>query len=159
MREAGVSTMSLRAAGRGDRQDLGASCPSVSMVPGAGEHNTGDTLRRDPAWETASTPVAPAPAAPLAIPFPVPVEAPMTPRKDNFPHPYPRRRRLALRVTNPDAAGIDIGADAHWVCVPADRDPEPVRRFGAYTADLEATADWLRCCGVTTVAMEATGVY
>src|SRR5687768_3013712 len=87
MREAGVSTMSLRAAGRGDRQDLGASCPSVSMVPGAGDHNTGDTLRRDPPWATASTSVAPAPAAPLDIPCPHPVEAAMTPRREHFPHP------------------------------------------------------------------------
>jgi hypothetical protein len=46
--------MSFKAAGRGDRQDFGASCPSVSMVPGASDHNTGDTRRRDPAWETAA---------------------------------------------------------------------------------------------------------
>jgi len=45
--------MSFGAAGRGDRLDLGASCPSVSMVPGAGDHSTSDTLRRDPVWETA----------------------------------------------------------------------------------------------------------
>jgi transposase len=83
----------------------------------------------------------------------------MTPRQDDFPHPTPRRRRGALPVTNPDAAGVDVGADAHWTCVPADRDPEPVRRFGTCTADLEALADWLQRCGVTTVAMESTGVY
>src|SRR5262249_56163274 len=67
--------------------------------------------------------------------------------------------RVTLQVTNPDAAGIDVGADAHWACVPADRQPEPVRRFGTCTADLEALADWLQACGVTTVAMESTGVY
>ena len=83
----------------------------------------------------------------------------MTPRKDNFPHPCPRPRRATLPVTNPDAAGIDVGAAAHWVAVPADRDPEPVRSFGTCTADLEAIATWLRVCGVTTVAMESTGVY
>src|SRR5262245_29419555 len=120
--------MSFWAAGRGDRQDLGASCPSVSMVPGAGDHNTGDTLCRDPAWETASNPVAPAPAAPWHIPFALLVEAAMTPRQDNFPHPYPRPRRRTLKVTNPDAAGIDVGADAHWVAVPAEHDPEPDRQ-------------------------------
>ena len=85
----------------------------------------------------------------------------MTPRKDNSPHPSRRRqrRRVTLQVTNPDAAGIDVGADAHWACVPADRQAEPVRRFGTCTADLEALADWLQACGVTTVAMESTGVY
>jgi transposase len=83
----------------------------------------------------------------------------MTPRQDNFPHPTPRRRRRTLQVTNPDAAGIDVGAGEHWVAVPADRDAEPVRRFGTCTADLEAIAEWLQSCGVTTVAMESTGVY
>ena len=83
----------------------------------------------------------------------------MTPRQDHFPQPTPRRRRGTLLVTNPDAAGVDVGADAHWACVRADRDPEPVRRFGTCTADLEALAAWLQRCGVTTVAMESTGVY
>jgi transposase len=45
------------------------------------------------------------------------------------------------------------------VCVPADRDPEPVRRFGANTCDLEAIAGWLKRCGVATAALESTGVY
>jgi len=45
------------------------------------------------------------------------------------------------------------------VAVPPASDPQPVRRFGACTADLEALADWLQQCGVTTVAMESTGVY
>ena len=69
------------------------------------------------------------------------------------------RRRQRLQVTNPDAAGIDVGADAHWVCVPEDRAAEQVQRFGTCTADLEAIADWLQACAVTTVAMESTGVY
>ncbi len=62
-------------------------------------------------------------------------------------------------IINPQAAGIDIGAREHWVCVPPGAAPDPVRRFGTFTADLEALADWLQACGVTTVAMEATGVY
>src|SRR5262249_33428572 len=116
--------------------------------------------RRDPVWETALPLVAPAPAAPLDPPLLFLMEAAMTPRGDNFPHPVPRRRRReALRVTNPDAAGIDVGAEAHWVGVPADREADPVRRFGTCTADPEALADWLRACRVTTVAMESTGVY
>ena len=82
----------------------------------------------------------------------------MTPRKDNFPEPN-RRRRARLEVKNPDAAGIDVGAEAHWVCVPADRQANPAARFGTCTADLEAIASWLQQCGVTTVAMESTGVY
>ena len=38
-------------------------------------------------------------------------------------------------------------------------DPEPVRRFASFTVELERLAAWLGACGVTTVAMESTGVY
>jgi transposase len=37
--------------------------------------------------------------------------------------------------------------------------PAGVRKFGTNTGDLEAIAAWLKDCGVTTVAMESTGVY
>jgi len=65
----------------------------------------------------------------------------------------------ALQVCNPHAAGIDIGEAEHWVAVPPGRDPQPVRRFGTFTVDLDALADWLIDCGVITVAMASTGVY
>jgi transposase len=58
-----------------------------------------------------------------------------------------------------NAAGIDIGARELYVAGPPDRDPEPVRRFGTFTEDLRCMAEWLRGCGITTVAMESTGVY
>ena len=64
-----------------------------------------------------------------------------------------------LAAVNLHAAGIDIGSQEHWAAVPPDSDSQPVRRFGACTADLEALATWLRACGVTTVAMESTGGY
>jgi len=57
------------------------------------------------------------------------------------------------------AAAVDIGASEHYVAVPPDRTTEPVRRFGAHTADLLALAAWLKECGVTTVAMESTSNY
>jgi transposase len=60
---------------------------------------------------------------------------------------------------NASAAGIDIGAREHYACVPAGRAEQPVRAFGTFTGDLEALADWFTDCGVTSVAMEATGVY
>jgi transposase len=65
----------------------------------------------------------------------------------------------ALQVCHHHAAGIDIGEAEHWVAVPPGGDPQPVRRFGTFTADLDALADWLIDCGVTTVAMASTGVY
>jgi transposase len=76
----------------------------------------------------------------------------------------------ALSIAQPHAAGIDVHSREHWVCVPArSAPPAPpgypanlpanVRAFGSCTADLERLADWLFACGVTTVAMESTGVY
>jgi transposase len=64
-----------------------------------------------------------------------------------------------LAAVNLHAAGIDVGAEVHDVAVPPSDDAQPVRRFGAYTVDLEALADWLTVCGMTTVALESTGVY
>src|ERR1700752_3640171 len=64
-----------------------------------------------------------------------------------------------LEVVHPHAAGIDVGNSAHYVAVPPNRDPEPVRRFECFTADLHRMADWLQSCGVKTVAMQSTGVY
>ena len=64
-----------------------------------------------------------------------------------------------LEVVHPHAAGIDVGNSMHYVAVRPDRDPEPVRRFECFTADLYRLADWLESCGVQTVAMQSTGVY
>jgi len=64
-----------------------------------------------------------------------------------------------LEVVHPHAAGIDVGNSAHYVAVRPDRDPESVRRFQCFTADLYRLADWLKRCGVNTVALQSTGVY
>ena len=82
----------------------------------------------------------------------------------------PREQAPVLSILKPHAAGIDVHADMHMVCVPAVSTTPPtanavgglpahVRRFGANSCDLRAIADWLTQCGVTTVAMESTGVY
>jgi transposase len=68
-------------------------------------------------------------------------------------------RKRAMPPVHPHAAAIDIGATLHVAAVGPDRDPEPVRSFGTFTADLHRLADWLERCGVRTVAMESTGVY
>jgi len=70
----------------------------------------------------------------------------MTPHKDFFldsgpsvPTPMlPPSPGLsdALQVYHPHAAGIDIGEAEHWVAVPPGCDPQPVRRFGTFTARL-----------------------
>ncbi len=74
-----------------------------------------------------------------------------------------KHRRAAapalLERIQPDAAGIDCGATSHYVAVPRDRDPRPVREFRTFTDSLQRLADWLVKCGIKTVAMESTGVY
>ena len=64
-----------------------------------------------------------------------------------------------MPILHPHAAGIDVGAEEHWVCVPAGREAQPVQKFSAFPCDLHRLADWLTACRVTTVAMESTGVY
>ena len=45
------------------------------------------------------------------------------------------------------------------MAISPDRDPEPVRRFVCFTADLRKMARWLVDKGVRSVAMQSTGVY
>jgi len=80
----------------------------------------------------------------------------------------PKRQRVSekdrpsvslLERIQPDAAGIDCGQNSHFVAVPPERDPQPVREFRTFTAELDRLADWLAQCRIKTVAMESTGVY
>lgn len=64
-----------------------------------------------------------------------------------------------LAIVNPDAAGIDIADAEMQVCVPEDRDGDNNRRFGSFTCELNEIITWLKDCHITTVAMEATGIY
>lgn len=64
-----------------------------------------------------------------------------------------------MPVINPDTAAVDIGSTEMFACVPENRDPQPIRRFGAFTEDLYALSAWFKGCGIKTVALESTGVY
>ncbi len=83
--------------------------------------------------------------------------------KSKLRKPKKQKQKISIdqgwEMINPHAAGIDIGLREHFACVPAGAAEKNVRSFGTYTADLEALADWFQECGVTSVAMEATGVY
>jgi len=92
----------------------------------------------------------------------------MTPRRGKDFRTSERTEDLA--ITHRHAAGIDVHAAVHFVAVaaadvpagfvnPEAKLPPGVRKFGANTSDLEAMAAWLKECGVTTIAMESTGVY
>ena len=79
-------------------------------------------------------------------------------RHQRYRERHPRWTPLLKRL-QPNAAGIDCGAEQHYVAVPPDRDAQPVRAFRTFTADLNRLADWLVQCRIKTVAMESTGVY
>jgi transposase len=65
-----------------------------------------------------------------------------------------------LPVQHAHAAGIDVGDSTHWVCVDSTPDgSDTVRELPAHTPGLRLLVQWLRQCGVTTVALEASGVY
>lgn len=66
---------------------------------------------------------------------------------------------LDLKMVNPRAAAIDIGSTMHMAAVNPNACDTPVRAFGTFTHDLHDLADWFKSCGVTSVAMESTGVY
>lgn len=64
-----------------------------------------------------------------------------------------------LDYINVNAAGIDIGSKSHFVAIPEGRDTQSVREFQTFTNSLIELVNWLKKTGVTTVAMESTGVY
>src|SRR5215207_510480 len=70
-----------------------------------------------------------------------------------------RRQLEQLACIHPNAAGLDIGSETIVAAVPPDRNEQAVRAFATFTPDLHALVAWLLECGITTVAMESTGVY
>lgn len=64
-----------------------------------------------------------------------------------------------LKMVNPAAAAIDIGSTMHMAAINPAACDTPVRAFGTFTQDLHELANWFASCGVTSVAMESTGVY
>lgn len=83
------------------------------------------------------------------------------------------RQRVAAATSSPAgfeqlepihrrAAGIDIGSAQNYVAVGPELvapGESPVRVFGVFSQEQDASVEWLRACQITTVAMEATGIY
>lgn len=66
----------------------------------------------------------------------------------------------SLPIRHRHAGGVDLGSRTHWAAAPPLPDGTPqVQEFDTYTDSPHALADWLAQRGVTTVALEATGVY
>src|SRR5262249_14889274 len=102
--------------------------------------------RRKPKTRTAPAPVPTSPVAP-----------------DNHaaqPAPTDVMYHDSLPIRHRHAGGVDLGLRTHWAAAPPLPDGTPqVAEFDTFTDSLEALADWLKQHGVTTVALEATGVY
>src|SRR5260370_8994632 len=73
--------------------------------------------------------------------------------------PVQAGRPESIPILNPNAAGMDIGADEIYLAVPADRDGQPAQRFGTFTGGLGRLSEWLQQCRIETVATEVTAVY
>jgi len=70
-----------------------------------------------------------------------------------------KHKKGGLPIVNARAAGIDIGSRIQVAAVPPELSDDPVQTFASFTQDIERMADWLVSLGITTVAMESTGVY
>jgi transposase len=66
------------------------------------------------------------------------------------------RPELSRSTLGPPPSTSDQGCT--WLRLTPLR-PTAVRSFGTFTQDLHDLADWFKACGVTSVAMESTGVY
>ena len=67
--------------------------------------------------------------------------------------------KTTIETVNHDAPAVDIGSRMHMAVVNPDATNMPVRAFGTFTHDLHDLAAWFKSHGVTSVAMESTGVY
>jgi transposase len=122
---------------------------------------------------TLQRPLQPAPTPPLTRPDKAPADTtacqpPASPDLRRLARRTEQARReaeecaklAALPVQHAHAAGIDVGDTTHWACVESTPDgADTVREFPAHTPGLRQLVAWLKACGVTTVALEASGVY
>lgn len=64
-----------------------------------------------------------------------------------------------ITVINPHTAGIDVSDTEMMVAYPINSNEIEIRAFGCFTRDLYSIADALKQNGITSIAMESTGVY
>jgi hypothetical protein len=69
------------------------------------------------------------------------------------------RSKKAFPIINPNVAGIDIGNTEICVAIGAGKCDEPVRTFGTFTCDYHEIVAHLKEHGISSVAMECTGVF
>jgi transposase len=69
------------------------------------------------------------------------------------------KMKQGLAIEHPHAAGIDVGDTEIAVAVRSAEGGYEVSTFGTFSRDLEQIVRYLKKNGVTTAAMESTGVY
>lgn len=62
-------------------------------------------------------------------------------------------------MVTPNAEAIDTGAILYMAAVTPDSTAMPVRAFTTFTQNRHDLAAWTRSCGVTSTAIESSGVY
>ncbi len=145
---------------------IGALCPLRSMVSGVDDTHIGEMRSIIPFRRMSflRTPVA----RHVILLTSQKMEVNMNDNKVNNTHKSSTKEKgyfnikhgnKELSLLNPNAAGIDIGSQQHYVAVPEGRDEVVVRSFPSFTPDLYKLANWLKKCGIETIAMESTGVY
>lgn len=70
-----------------------------------------------------------------------------------------KRHVQGLPIFNQYAAGIDIGDSKHDVAINNGKGGFTTREYLSFTQDLHELVEWLAIEGITTVAMESTGIY
>lgn len=70
-----------------------------------------------------------------------------------------KRHSQGLPVINPHAAGIDVGDTQYDVAISDGESGYETREYPSFTEDLAELVNWLKAEGITTVAIESTGVY
>lgn len=67
------------------------------------------------------------------------------------------KKTAKMKILNPHAAGIDVGAKSHFVGVGQEEDQ--IKEFGVYSSNHKQIISYLQEHKITTVAMESTGSY
>lgn len=80
-------------------------------------------------------------------------------KKGNEKNVKKKRHVQGLPVLNPHAAGIDVGDTKYDVAISDGHSGFETREYLSFTEDLQALVEWLKQEGITTVAIESTGIY
>jgi len=80
-------------------------------------------------------------------------------KEDKTKEQTKKRAIQGLPVIQPYAAGADIGDTQHDIAINNGTSGLIVRTFKSFTEDLREAVKWLIEEGITTIAMESTGVY